>query len=191
MKKVYTSLPASRVNVAIMNSVIGQMSDGIWENSPRMDRIWRGLDFTTEDGKIVITVDYPSELHYKTESEIAEYMANKIKQVIKIEIDDGLRAEWDRNSRVVSNYLSRWEQPVEIRDAYQAYDILKSRKIKQKVPEQIDARDLTVGMDIEGYGRISFLQEIDIEGKKYYVVKAGYGDPKLISGEAILRRRVD
>lgn len=188
--RVQTNLDATTINVAIINSVFGQMSDGIWENSSRMERVWRGLSATAEDGKITLVAERPSELSYKTPDEIVSYIAQKIKQIVKIEIDDGLKAEWDRSSTAVSQYLSRAYQPVEIRDAYQAYDILKNRQIKNRVPEQIDVHNLKVGMNIEGYGKIIFLQKIDIEGKEYFVIKPVHGSPKVISSEAILRRIV-
>ena len=50
---VKTGLSASDKKAKeILNSVIGQMSDGIWENSPGYSRYWKNIDIGEEDGEM-------------------------------------------------------------------------------------------------------------------------------------------
>lgn len=137
----------------ILKRVMGQLSDGIWENSTQMRKYWNNLEIVwivNETGtKTVGIKDYGFPYNtflkvydkwhsFKKYGEAEEYyekyvlnwFANKIKQIIKIEKEDGFKtADWDRHNHNLSNYISSYGESsnIEIADIYQVYDILKRR----------------------------------------------------------------
>lgn len=139
MSKVKTGLSASDNKAKeILESVIGQLSDGIWENSPGMIKYWKTLDVTTDGGDIVIVSSdgWDSPFHKYGESErgkkILDFFANKVKQIIKIEIEDGYtrdskKMEWKRDCDAVSEYMG-YNEEITVKDCYRVYDKLKGRK---------------------------------------------------------------
>ena len=48
MRIIKTNLDNTAINKDIMNSVIGQMSDGMWENSSRMRGYWVWADINDQ-----------------------------------------------------------------------------------------------------------------------------------------------
>ena len=119
----------------ILKSVIGQMSDGIWENSRGMERYWTNCDIGTEGTELTINIKqgYGSGFYGKSEEQIKNFFANKIKQIAETEIEDGLNnsetglsASWNRNDTTKSTYLS-YKEDVTIQDAYRVYDKLLGR----------------------------------------------------------------
>ena len=110
----------------ILNSVIGQMSDGIWENSSRMDRYWRYADIVKEGSELAIKISYPNNYENgfkgKSENEIKKFFAQKIKQIVKEE-----ELNWDRNNEERSAYLD-YNSGATVKDAYRVYDKLLGRK---------------------------------------------------------------
>lgn len=121
----------------IINAVVGQLSDGIWENSPGMDKYWRFTDGMDKDGNIIVYDGYAEETSYgygqrrpiwyysafsgKSDDEVKRYFASKIKQIVK---EEGL--DWDRNNTQPCDYLN-YNSGVTVRDAYKVYDKLLGR----------------------------------------------------------------
>lgn len=105
---------------SILNSVIGQMSDGIWENTRSMEKYWKSLDYSTDpDGYIVI------EDRHGVCPDPVSFFANKIKQIIKIEMDDGNRdLVWSRTCSATPFYM---HGGVTVGDCYELYELLKGR----------------------------------------------------------------
>lgn len=150
----------------ILNSVIGQLSDGIWENSRGMERYWQYADIETRGSEIYIAVnteDYYSGFRGKTEDQIKKYFATKIKQIIK---EEGL--DWNRNNTDVSTFLDRGSG-VTVQDAYRVYDKLLGRKDRITIEESYN---------IDGFENSEALQEFfqnledlpdefEYEGKSY------------------------
>ena len=124
----------------ILESVIGQLSDGIWENNSRMNNYWRFMDVPEDDEALMVIEDIDiSGFRGKSEQEIAKWIANKIKQIVKIWAEDNgldpIRV-WDRNNSEDScNYLN-YREDVKVKDAYKVYDALLGRK--QRVTESIN-----------------------------------------------------
>ena len=95
-RKIKTDLEATNKNYEILDSVLGQMSDGIWENSPVVEGYWRFATIEkSDDNKIVIAVStiYGTNYHDNkclknrfadmTDDKVKAYFANKIKQIVK------------------------------------------------------------------------------------------------------------
>lgn len=139
---INTGIPSTdNKSKEILSSVIGQLSDGIWENSPGMVKYWQNLDVDTKDNNIVIVEDTYSPFWKYSSTErdkkVLEFFANKIKQIIKTEIDDGNDdLEWDRNCTGVSDYLG-YKEEITVRDAYKVYDKLKGRKDRIKESKKL------------------------------------------------------
>lgn len=107
----------------VLSSVVGQLSDGIWENSPGMSRYWQHMDIDKEGSEVVAkfdTKDYDSGFRGKDESQIKKWLANKVKQIIK---EEGLN--WDRDNTETVSYM---HGNVTVQDAYRVYDKLLGRK---------------------------------------------------------------
>ena len=173
---VHTGLSDDKTEY-ILNSVIGQISDGIWEGSRGMDKIWQYMDVEKMNGELVMKVytKYPSGFEGKTEDQISKYVAQKIKQIAKINIDhqnvrsmDGSPAQWDRNETATLTYFGgKDDDPITVRDAYKVYDSILGRK--QRIEsKQLESRDrvaenlskfiydLTTDKDTETYGETAW-----------------------------------
>lgn len=119
---------------SILSSVLGQESDGIWENSRGHEKYWCFAGICrAKDGEVLIEVSDGFDEYYccesffcgKTNYEVCEYFANRIKQIAKIEMKDahvdGV-SEWNRNNSRELCYLD-----ARLCEAYLVYEILKGR----------------------------------------------------------------
>lgn len=116
----------------VLSSVIGQLSDGIWENSRGMEKYWQYADIITKGSEIYISVnteDYRSGYRGKSEQDIKRYFAQKIKQIVK---EEGL--EWSRDNTDPCYYLD-YNSGVTVQDAYRVYDKLLGRVDRIKTEE--------------------------------------------------------
>lgn len=127
-KLIHTKL-YSKAAYEIISSVFGQLSDGYWENSPRMGKYWRyNHAKRSADGEVVISVEnnWNNGFSEMSDDQILSWIADKIKFLAKDEAK-----VWKRNS--VDNqleYLSYYEK-VSTADAYLTYEILKGREITE------------------------------------------------------------
>jgi len=123
------------INKDILESVIGQISDGIWENSPGMEGYWMGADIdddcniiTSSDMYIKSWKNYIKNPYYNmTDTEVRRYFANKIKQICQEYLNDNNLnpyTGWNADSEEVCTYLGHGRD-VTIADAYAAYKALK------------------------------------------------------------------
>jgi hypothetical protein len=123
--KFNTSIPATEKRLKILSSVIGQMSDGIWENTRSMEKYWKSLSYGTDLDGTIFLVD-----NWGVCADVYSFFANKIKQIIKVEIDDGRTSglEWDRMCSVVPVYIDGiTSYNVTVGDCYELYELLKGR----------------------------------------------------------------
>lgn len=128
----------------MLDSVLGQMSDGYWENTPRMEGYWKFCDIGTAGGEITIEVDTTSgeregvrfienRFYRMSDDAIKKFFADKIKFLIK---EEGL-GKWDRGNERETDFLSYGEPRYRVKDCYYAYEILKGRNAR-KHPEYCD-----------------------------------------------------
>ena len=116
----------------VLLSVIGQLSDGIWENSRGMEKYWQYADIIKKGSEIYISVNtenYESGYRGKSEKDIKRYFDQKVKQIVK---EEGL--EWSRDNTEISAYLDRGSD-VTVQDAYRVYDKLLGRIDRIKTEE--------------------------------------------------------
>ena len=135
-------LPDTPVNKEIIESVFGQISDGIWENSPRMEGYWYfEQEVVAQDGKLFLLIssvsgefvrhrssNFLENPYYRMSDEaIVNFVANKIKQIVYEEFKDNNKSgTWQRNDQTELNYLG-YHARITVSEAYKAYDILKGR----------------------------------------------------------------
>ena len=119
--RLTTHIKSTDKRLNILSSVIGQMSDGIWENTRSMEKYWKSLDFGTDASGYIYLED-----NHGVCADVYDFFANKIKQIIKIEIDDGNTSglRWDRNCSVSPCYM---HGQVTVGDCYELYELLKCR----------------------------------------------------------------
>lgn len=56
-KLIPIPLENTEKNFTILDSILGQLSDGMWENSPRMEGYWKFCDVKVIDGNLVFEID--------------------------------------------------------------------------------------------------------------------------------------
>jgi hypothetical protein len=127
----------------MIDSVFGQMSDGYWENSPRMRGYWKFAHPILKDNKIYLEIDNANSNHddgravYNlwdgmSDARVKQFLADKIKFLVK---EEGLK--WDRGNTDTTDYLS-YGNPYPVKDCYYAYEVLKDRNVG-KHPEYSEA----------------------------------------------------
>lgn len=128
---------SGKVNKTILDSVMGQLSDGKWENSPAMNKYWQHADIMVKNDQVVIEIsddwngETSSGFQDMTADQIRNWFAAKIKAVVYDEMNG---IQWSRDDEALLDYLSRSDCNVTVADAYRAYDILKGREIKMVNP---------------------------------------------------------
>lgn len=118
----------------ILASIMGQLSDGYWENSPRMEQYWRNADVQERDGKVVLVVRKHAFPYYAmSDDQIKQWFAKKIKFIIKEEFGKG-RDVWSRtNTKQKTDWLShKSPSQTSVSDCYYAYDTLMGRNTANK-----------------------------------------------------------
>ncbi len=150
---VHTSL-YSQIAYDALESVMGQLSDGYWENSPRMQKYWSFADIgRAADGEVVIEVDtagkvwvdrtwryYSNPYAEMTDIEILKFFANKMKAVAKVEMKDkNAGDQWRRDSGMELHYLSQWSE-LAVSEVYCVYEALKGRAASGKYPAGVVER---------------------------------------------------
>lgn len=118
--RITTHIKADDKKLNILGSVIGQMSDGIWENTRSMEKYWKSLDY----GKDTSGYIWLDDRHGVT-ADVYDFFANKIKKIIQIEIEDGNnQLVWSRTCAGVPHYM---HGNVTVGDCYEMYELLKGR----------------------------------------------------------------
>lgn len=176
IRKIKTNTFSKKAN-EMLRSVIGQMSDGIWENSKLMDKYWMFayidraadgeniIEIGTETGKMYCGRYVYNGFADMSDDQIREFFAKKIKQIAKIELNDNAKIklkdsdetpEWKRtNTEFKSCYLN-YNEDISIADAYLCYEFLLGRNLSRWAIDQIK--------DIVGEKRSD--KEIQIAEKK-------------------------
>lgn len=108
-------------NARVIDAVLGQMSDGMWENSPSMDKYWMNAE--VHGTELEINTDtWNSGFRGKSEEQIRSYFAKKIKQVVQEEVG-GNKEGWKRENTDQSCYM----HDIEVSKCYKCYDYLLGR----------------------------------------------------------------
>ena len=149
IRKIATNTFSKKAN-DMLNSVIGQMSDGIWENSKSMDKYWMFASIERDiDGENVIEISAAAGKPYcnryvyngfanMSDDQIREFFAKKIKQIAKIELKDNDKtSEWKRNNTEFKTCYLSYDEEISIADAYLCYEFLLGRNLSHWVIDQV------------------------------------------------------
>jgi hypothetical protein len=118
--RIITHIKADDKKLDILGSVIGQMSDGIWENTRSMEKYWKSLDYGKDPSGFIWLDD-----RHGVTADVYEFFANKIKKIIQIEIENGNnKLVWSRSCAGVPSYM---HGTVTVGDCYELYELLKGR----------------------------------------------------------------
>jgi hypothetical protein len=148
VREIYTPLFSNKAD-EILRSVIGQLSDGLWENSRSHIKYW--INFNVErgaNGQVYFAVNkcryevfggdsYFNPFKEMSSAEFLNWVAAKLKAVIVAELKDNpilSRKGWKRdNTTFESAYLS-YKEKITVADIYVIYDWLKGRKLDMSMP---------------------------------------------------------
>ena len=149
IRKIKTNTFSKKAN-EMLRSVIGQMSDGIWENSNSMDKYWMFASIERDvDGENVIEISavtgkpYCNRYIYNgfsdmSDDQIREFFAKKIKQIAKIELKDNDKTSgWKRNNTEFKTCYLSYDEEISIADAYLCYEFLLGRNLSHWAIDQV------------------------------------------------------
>lgn len=129
----------------MINSVLGQLSDGYWENTPRMRGYWLFADAKAQGNECVLEIDptrWGTRRGYSnvtnqwldmSDAKVKQFLADKIKFLVK---EEGL--DWNRGNENTTDYLSYTQPYFKVKDCYYVYELLKGRNVG-KHPEYSEA----------------------------------------------------
>lgn len=147
----------------VLESVIGQWSDGMYENNPQMAKYWMFADVDLLGDDVVLAIGdkgYSGRARNGfaglSDEKVKEIFSRYLKNIVKQEIADGLDGEWARDCTAECDYLTRDDnRPITVKDAYYAYEMLKGRNVA-KHPEyseafyaQKDGQDYQIEIELE------------------------------------------
>ena len=139
----------SNVAKEIIQSVLGQLSDGYGESNPANDKWWGFADCVqASDGEVLIEVSTESweynefrshchkytynGFHNMSDVEVKQKFAGWIKKTAKMEMnDENSGNQWNRGSEMKLDYLN-YHENVTAADAYFVYEVLLGRDNKRK-----------------------------------------------------------
>ena len=143
--RVHTELFTDIAKDAI-DSVFGQLSDGIWENSHQMEQYWQFAHVERDlNGEVVIVVDkITGKIHghgsnckwtsnafaEMTDNRVLEFLGKKLREIANIEFKDK-DLKPDHSSQRTMEYLTR-NTPITAEMAYVLADILLGKRVDRK-----------------------------------------------------------
>lgn len=145
IRTIHTNLYSNKAK-EILNSVFGQMSDGMWENSPAMDKYWKFAETRQQaDGEIVIDVSKEygqsdgSYRHYHytnngflemPDRQVLEFLAKKVKTIMQAELkDDNVQKGWKRDNTLNTTAYLSYHETITVAEVYFLYEYLLGRVV--------------------------------------------------------------
>jgi hypothetical protein len=127
----------SNKDYEILNSVLGQLSDGMWENSPRMNKYWLNISTEFIDGKVYIIVNHQSYISHCKQNivnpfynmddfNIKFWFATKIKQIVKQEEKDNKASSWWKRTNIRELAYLGYKEKITVADCKAVFKKLKS-----------------------------------------------------------------
>ncbi len=113
---IKTGLEQNAINGEIIASVVGQLSDGAWENSPRMQGYWVYAECNSDSANIAVSERWGDSYYrtvgnpYKVMDDVAikKFFANKIKQLVKMELKDNYEEDIKERFYKAHNIPMEW-----------------------------------------------------------------------------------
>jgi len=136
---------------SVIGSVLGQLSDGIWENSNRMDKYWLFADiFINPQGWVELRISKNLQggwsdwrvrngFYGLSWDKIVKFFRNKIKQVVRIEFEDKKTPlDWSIDNKTGLGYMYDHvnefpnQKVITVSDAYKVWTLIKNYSEKDK-----------------------------------------------------------
>ena len=132
MRVIDTKVPNNRINSNIFHGVLGQLSDGIWENSPACTSYWFCCDIDDDGDTIKLVIDNAPVVRYfdeylnnryfrMSDADILHYFVRKMLEIVKIEGKDNKSEKeylMNANNQTICEYL-RYEADVRVCHVYE------------------------------------------------------------------------
>lgn len=123
-----------RKNYVILNNVLGQMSDGIWENDSEIQKIWCDLMLSFYNDQVFIECGRHTSNIFRSSAELLRFLADMVHKTISYEKEDNLlmhvkynedlrKIRWG-NYKDITLYLSNDEQEFTTEDCFKLYENL-------------------------------------------------------------------
>lgn len=135
------------ISLNVLKSTLGQLSDGIWENSRKAERYWPFAEAEMIDGNVCIVISKEYSKHYGSGrnawgytngficdlrmdvARIKDYFAKKIQAVVRENAKDYPKAGIKCNAKcdVKLDYMGCYDNsntPIKASDAYKVYKAL-------------------------------------------------------------------
>jgi hypothetical protein len=147
-RKIYTPFFSNKAD-EILRSVLGQLSDGLWENSRGYTKYWVNFNVKRRsNGQVYFTVNknrykvfagdwYINPFLEMSDTEFLNWISVKLKAVIAAELkDDAIpsREGWKRNNTTFESAYLSYNEKITVADIYVIYDWLRGRKIDMSSP---------------------------------------------------------
>jgi hypothetical protein len=167
MTRVIDTGLSTALEADIIDAVFGQVSDGMWENSPQSDHYWPYIQVEKRGNNVVLLVSkqYRDSLAKSnkfvemSDEDIKKWVARRIKLVIK---EEGL--DWSRDNTEETDYLSTdWrssKQSATVADCYYVYEVLKGRNVS-KHPEYAKQMSISDALKTLDNAKIKYVQQED------------------------------
>lgn len=130
---IYTS--SDKLDTLVLENVIAQLSDGIWENDSRMRHYWPYINIAKKQGYGCIEILDPdsrdnwfSEKLNLDESSILEWFAQRIRDIVVENAEDNpeKRISFSPRCDVPLDYMYAKDREITAADAYRTYTNLMS-----------------------------------------------------------------
>ncbi len=156
----------TREEIEYLDPVFGQLSDGKWENSARMEPYWmcnsltdKGIEMERQNSHYGRKT-YWNPLYDMTDEQVRFWFADKLKAVVKDWLkDNGYKAEdWSRVNNDKVDYLRSGQT---VAGAYKVYDSLKGRESQEG--KQVKVKTVKKAIDLEPgdqYGKAKVVEVI-------------------------------
>ena len=132
---IATGLVGNKAN-EILNGVIGQMSDGMYENIRYYEKYWMFVEIDENNNIVVDDADHefhygynrytPNGFYHLSDNQVKAFFAKKIEDICKEELRDNgipVRGKFKANCPIETKYLNYYET-ITMGDCWNVYNIL-------------------------------------------------------------------
>ena len=163
------------IYLEILQSLQGQLSDGLWEGSSRYEKYWKYINYVKDPATGEVCIEVPEDYRWYftydwNDNSIKEWVAKKIKEYVKtIDKKDwypNLDLSWRRDNMTE---VPGFDQPLKY--LYATYDALLGRKDrinKETFLENKDKQILESATDPEDYPELKQLLDDNIITQQEY-----------------------
>lgn len=138
---VKTNVPATAKALEIMRSVLGQLGDGIWENTNAYTSYWYCANIVDDNGFVAIALNadsyysychnwYINKYYRMTDADVRKFFRNKLRTIVRHEANDNPMYDYSftRDNAMTLGYIG-YKETIEVGDVFNVFNILKQEPI--------------------------------------------------------------